>query len=118
MYDFFAMSRPEAEDALSFWGTSNLELYSSSSRLGYFELELTKTEITASTYRNCKIVTSSQLCDLPDASERSTHDNGLVAMFLVVVEDLLDALDTWVFLLAVVLFGGCLVPIENAANKR
>lgn len=38
-------------------------------------------------------------------------------MLLVVVEDGLDALDTWVLLLGVLLLGRGLVPVKNAANE-
>jgi hypothetical protein len=38
-------------------------------------------------------------------------------VLLVVVEDLLDALDTGVLLLGILLLGGGLVPVENAADK-
>lgn len=38
-------------------------------------------------------------------------------MLLVVVEDLLDALDTGVLLLGVLLLGRGLVPVEDTANK-
>lgn len=46
------------------------------------------------TYGNCQVVAASQLRDLTDVPERRAHDNGLVAVFLVVFENLLHALDT------------------------
>lgn len=51
-------------------------------------------------------------------TERSTHDDGLVTVLLIVVEDLLDRLDTRV-LLALVLGSGLvlLVPIENLSKS-
>jgi hypothetical protein len=69
------------------------------------------------THSNGEVVAASKLSDLADASERGAHDNRLVAVLLVVVEDLLDALDTGVLLLGVLLLGGRLVPVENAADK-
>lgn len=69
------------------------------------------------TYGNGEVVATSQLGDLANASERSTHDNGLVVVLLVVVEDLLDALDTWVLLLGVLLLVGGLVPVEDTADE-
>jgi len=68
-------------------------------------------------YRDCKIVTSSQLSDFTNASERSSHDNSLVAKLLVVVEDILDTLDTRILLSGVFLLGGSLVPIEDTTNE-
>lgn len=73
--------------------------------------------MTAQTYRNGKVVTASKLSDLANTSKRSTHDNGLVAVLLVVVEDALDGLDTWVLLLGVVLLRGSLEPVEDTANE-
>lgn len=70
-----------------------------------------------STYSNCEVVASSELSDLANVSERSTHDNRLVAELLVVVEDALNALDTRVLLLSVLLLGGSLVPVKNAADE-
>lgn len=47
-------------------------------------------------------------------TERSTHDDGLVAVLLVVVEDLLNGLDTGILLIGVVGSGlVLLVPVEN-----
>jgi hypothetical protein len=69
------------------------------------------------THSNGQVVAASEFSDLTDAAEGSTHDNGLVAVLLVVVEDLLDALDTGVLLLGVVLLGVLLVPVEDTANK-
>ncbi len=69
------------------------------------------------TNRDSQVITSSQLSDFPQVSEASAHDDGLVAVFLVVVEDLLHALDAWVLLWAIILFVGCFVPVEDAANE-
>ena len=46
-------------------------------------------------------------------AEGSAHDDGLVAVLFVVVEDLLYGLDTRVFVTLVVLSGGFLVPVED-----
>lgn len=47
-------------------------------------------------------------------AERSTHDNGLVVVLLVVVEDLLHGLDTGVLVADVVLARlVLLVPVKN-----
>lgn len=50
-------------------------------------------------------------------TERGTHDNGLVAVLLVVVEDLLDGLDTRIRIPLVVLSGGFLVPVEDLKGQ-
>lgn len=46
-------------------------------------------------------------------TEGSAHNDGLVAVLLVVVEDLLDRLHTRIFITLVVLAGALLVPIKN-----
>ena len=49
-----------------------------------------------------------------DVTEGSTHDDGLVVVLLVVVEDLLDSLDTRVLLVGVVGAGlVLLVPVKD-----
>ena len=70
-----------------------------------------------STYSNGEVVAASELGDLANGTERGTHDDGLVAELLVVVEDVTDGLDTGVLLLGVLLLGGSLVPVKNAANE-
>ena len=70
-----------------------------------------------STYSNCEVVAASKLGDLADGAERGTHDDGLVAELLVVVEDAANRLDTGVLLLGVLLLGGSLVPVKNATNE-
>lgn len=49
--------------------------------------------------------------------EASTHDDGLVTVLLVVVEDLLDADNTGVFVAFEVLSGSLLVPVQDAADE-
>jgi hypothetical protein len=70
-----------------------------------------------STYSNGEVVASSELSNLANGAERSTHDDGLVAVLLVVVEDAADGLDTGVLLLGVLLLGRSLVPVKNAADE-
>ena len=70
------------------------------------------------TNRNSQVITSGQLRDFANISEASSHHNGLVPELLVVIEDLLNALDTRVFLRAIVLLVRCLVPVQDAANER
>jgi hypothetical protein len=69
-------------------------------------------------YCNSKVITTSQLSDLANTSKRSTHDNSLITELLIVVEDGLNGTDSWVLLLAVLLLGAGLVPIEDTADKR
>lgn len=69
------------------------------------------------TYCNGQVIAASELSDLANASEGSAHDDGLVAKLLVVVENGLDALDTGILLLGVLLLGGRLVPVKDTANK-
>ena len=67
--------------------------------------------------RNGQIITTRQLRDLADIPETRAHDNGLVAEFLVVVEDLLHGFDARVVLFGVVLLGVGFVPVQNAADE-
>lgn len=69
------------------------------------------------TYRNSQVIAPGQLGDLADVAEGSAHDDGLVAVFLVVVEDALDALDAGVFVRRKVFLHGGLVPVEDAADE-
>ncbi len=66
---------------------------------------------------DCQVIATSQLSDFTDATERSTHDNRLVAEFLVVVEDGLDGCNSGVFFLAIGLASLGLVPIENTTDE-
>lgn len=68
-------------------------------------------------YGDGQVVTASELSDLSSVSERSTHDNGLVAVLLVVVEDALDGGDTGVLLLGVLLLCAGLEPVKDAADE-
>lgn len=68
-------------------------------------------------YRNREVITSRKLGDFSLISETGAHYNGLVPVFLVVVENGLHALDTRVLLRGIVLLVGSLVPVENPAHK-
>lgn len=70
------------------------------------------------TYRDSEIITASKLGYLSRISKAGTHDNGLVPVFLVIVEYVLYALNAGVILGSVVLFHRSLVPIKNATNER
>jgi hypothetical protein len=74
-------------------------------------------DIRKAAYRDGQVVAASQLSDLASVAERGTHDDGLVAELLVVVEDGLDAGNTRVVLLRVLLLGGGLVPVEDTADE-
>jgi hypothetical protein len=69
------------------------------------------------TYGDGQVVAAGKLGDLAGVAERGTHDDGLVAVLLVVVEDGLDAGNARVLLLGVVLLGGSLEPVEDAADE-
>jgi hypothetical protein len=74
-------------------------------------------EVLEQVRRDGQVVTASELGDLASVSERGAHDNGVVTELLVVVEDLLDRLDTGVLLLGVLLLGGGLEPVKDTANE-
>lgn len=56
------------------------------------------------TNRDCQVIATCELCDLTDIPETSTHHNRVVAMFLIIVVDGVDALDPRILRRAVVLF--------------
>lgn len=70
------------------------------------------------TYGDGQVVTASKLGDFTSVTEGSTHDNGVVAVLLVVVEDVLNRLDTGVLLGRVVTLVSSLVPVKDTANER
>jgi hypothetical protein len=74
-------------------------------------------EVLEQVGRDGQVVTASKLSDLASVSERGAHNNGVVTELLVVVEDLLDRLDTGVLLLGVLLLGGGLEPVKDTANE-
>lgn len=123
------MLSEEAAEASSFLGTAASEFMSSSSRLGWFGSSVSirvqclrdRIEVgvgPSGTYGDSEVVTSGELGDLTGVSEGGTHDDGLVAVLLVVVEDGLDRLDTGVLLLGVLLLGVGLEPVQDTANER
>ena len=67
--------------------------------------------------RDGQVVAASQLGDFTHVPERCPHDDGLVAVLLVVVEDVLHRLDTGVFLRGVLLLVRRLEPVEDPANE-
>lgn len=67
--------------------------------------------------RDGKIVATGKLGDFTNVSERGAHDDCLVSVLLVVVEDALHTLDTRVFRGGEVLLHGSLVPIEDTADE-
>ena len=67
---------------------------------------------------NSQIIAPSQLSDLANVSEAGAHDNRLVPMLLVVVENGLHALDTGVLFRREFLLHRCLVPVHDTADKR
>ena len=69
------------------------------------------------TYGNGEVVATSELSDFANVTERSTHDDSLVAELLVVVEDALDGGNTGVLLLGVLLLVGGLEPVQDTADE-
>lgn len=72
---------------------------------------------SGATYGDGKVVAASELGNLAGVPERRAHDDGLVAVLLVVVEDGLDGGHTGVVLLGVLLLLGGLEPVEDAADE-
>lgn len=70
------------------------------------------------TYGDGEVIAASELSDLANVAERSAHDDGLVAVLLVVVENGAHGLDTGVFVLGVLLLVVGLVPIKDATDER
>ena len=68
------------------------------------------------THRDGQVVAAGELGDLANVAEGGTHDDGLVAVLLVVVEDLLYGLDTGVFVALVGLSGGFLIPVKDLSD--
>lgn len=64
-----------------------------------------------------EVVAAGKSGDLASVAERGTHDNGLVAVLLVVGVDVADRLDTGVSLRGVLLAGGLLEPVEDTADE-
>lgn len=65
-----------------------------------------------------QVVDTGQSLDFANVSERSTHDDGLVSVLLVVVEDVLDRLDSRVLLASVIgVRVLLLVPVEDSTDE-
>ena len=112
------MSRFWASLAINFCGRSSVELYSSSSKFGWFESVIFPILCDLSAYRDRQVIAAGELGNFTFVSEAGPHDNCLIAIFLVVVENGLYALDAWVVLGGIIFFRGCLVPIQDSANER
>ena len=70
------------------------------------------------THRDGKIVAAGELRDLADVPEAGAHDDGLVAVLLVVVVDGVHALDARVVLRRVpFLLLVRLIPVQDAAHE-
>ncbi len=100
-----------------------MDFFSSSSKLG--EIVRKSTPASAFISPTCaKIFVQSpqQGCSAQQnfvhIAERGTHDDRLVPVLLVVVEDLLHRLNTWIFVSLVSLSGAFLVPIEDLHEIR
>jgi hypothetical protein len=64
-----------------------------------------------------EVVAAGELGDLAEVAEGGAHDDGLVVVLLVVVEDLDNGLDTGVVLGSVLLLSVGLVPVEDTADE-
>lgn len=81
------------------------------------DLSLGVVELLEEARGDGEVVATAQLGDLANVAERRAHDDGVVAELLVVVEDVLNGLDTGVLVGSVGLAGGRLVPIHDAAHE-
>mmetsp|Transcript_20753 Transcript_20753/g.45062 ORF Transcript_20753/g.45062 Transcript_20753/m.45062 type:complete len:390 (-) Transcript_20753:165-1334(-) len=79
---------------------------------------LSARELIEKWWGNGQTVTSSQLSDFVGVTERSTHDNGIMAMFFVVVVDGSHRHYTRIFRSSISLHAlRLLVPIHDTSNK-
>ena len=69
-------------------------------------------------YRDGQIITASELSDLANVSKAGAHDDGLVTILLVVIENGLDALHSGILLGRKVLLVGGLVPVKYSPYER
>lgn len=67
--------------------------------------------------RDGQEIASGQLLNLANGTERGAHDDGLVAVLLVVVVDLGDGDNTGILSANVLLLVGGLVPVEDTADE-
>ena len=102
-----------AEEASSFLGTSALQSQCSLDHCICCHHLRRVLELLEKLGGDGEVVASGKLGDLTGVSEGSTHDDGLVTVLLVVVEDLLDRLDSRVGGSGVLLTGALLVPVED-----
>lgn len=96
------------------WGIGVHQLFK---ELGLLSLANGNTMETSETYSDGKVITASQLSDLTNTSERSTHNDSLIAVFLVVVEDRLYGGNSGIVLLSVGLIVLGLEPVHDSANE-
>jgi len=73
--------------------------------------------IKGAMYRDCEVVTASQFCNLSNISKASPHNDCLVSVLLIVIEDGLHAPNTRVVLRGVVLLCRSFVPVQDTANE-
>ena len=101
----------------SLLGTASVDFFSSSRRAG----EMVRKSIPASDFISPTYGIISQghskILNLAYISERSTHDDGLVVVLLVVIIDLLHGLDTGIIIALVGLSSVFLIPIENLQSS-
>lgn len=74
-------------------------------------------ELVQEVGRDGQEVASGQLLNLANGAERGAHDDGLVAVLLVVVVDLGDRDDTGILSASVLLLVGSLVPVKDTADE-
>jgi hypothetical protein len=106
--------------ASSLLGTGAFEFLSSSRSAGEMVRKSTPARALISPVCGQKSQTRVLQTDITKTyvTERGTHDDGLVTVLLVIAEDLLDGLDTRVFVTLVVLSRALLIPIEDLNVPR
>ena len=102
----FSILESRALFASSFFGTSPSVFLSSSRREG----EIVKKSQPASSKISPVLRNEAPILASPFV-ERNTHDDSLVAVLFVVIEDLLDGNDTWILSTLEVFLLICFVPI-------
>ena len=68
-------------------------------------------------YRNSQVIATGKLGDFANVPEASAHDNGLVSILLVVIEDGDDTLNPGILLRGEILLLRGLVPIQDSAYE-
>lgn len=108
---------------MSFLGTGDVSFFSSSRRAGEIVRKSQPAKALISPVYDKMVRTSHARLQTPAGSyvaERSTHNDGLVSVLLVVVVDLGDGLDARVFLVLIFAFRlglVLLVPVQDAAHE-